>query len=1484
MSKLIKKIAKLISYILLPVFLLPVITLLVIQIPVVEQYIIGKVLNLASEKLGTEIQYSRVRITSFNQFRFNDLLLPDPAGDTLIYAQRTVVVIPVIFSILADNEPDRPIIKRLNLKDANLKLQKDTSGILNLQFLIDIMKQGKDSSKVAKPFRIKEIELENCTFQMALSHNESKSQGIRFSRMKLTDLNILTRDLYFFRDTVSMDIQKLEFKERSGFITQSFTGLMELCQSYLHFSDIHIQTQKSTVTAGQINMDFLSYRSFQPATLFQEVKFDMVFDETRVNTTDIGYFTDYFWNNDQEVMLSGQFHGNLSNLKGKDFSFGWGNSSYLSGDFTTDGLPRLKETFLIINLEELLTNTRDLENLKIPGGTKLTLPANLEKLKNFRYQGNFTGFLNDFVANGRLSTNQGNIYTDLMFSPDSSNRIRFSGRVKTNQFLLGELFNSEDLLGDIAMDVVMNGHLTKDGPVSAEIDGQISRFTFRGYPYRNIRVDGNISNKRFKGMLDVIDPNLTMQFDGLLDLAAIPRQYDFTANIIDANLTELKISDADPNYHASFLVEAKAQGKTFDELNGEIRLLNSLFTKSDKQIQVYGLSMIIRNEEEFNELILRSDILDANISGQYRLTSIKDDLMNFLERYIPAVIDREKPGGEMKAWNSQINFDFKFKRTLPFFDFFFPDYLLAEGSEASGVFLSGTNGLMKLDMTSPELKVMNNAWKGLMVNVWSENSTLYANMGSQQYSLNQLFELENFTVETSTSHNEMLYATRWLNWDSALYKGTISGAVSFLYSQPRLALTIGIDSSSLTVSDSIWQLNRSTIAYDTTGIFIDNLELRHNKQYLFASGRLSEAPGDSLDIEFRNFDLAHLNFITGKKDFDFRGRLNGTSKLTGVKRNPLFFSSMVITGLMMNGQDFGNCMINSIWDNRKQSLRVDAEAQRGTLTMLKFSGDYFPGQNGKMDFHISLNKLKVDIFNPFLSGVFTDMRGLASGELLLTGFRGKPSLNGNLKLQKNAFTIDYLKTRYNFTTRVEVVNNNFLLSDVELFDSEGNLARLNGIIHTEYLKDISLNLSIDARKFQSLNTREYDNSMFYGTAYTTGLIKIKGPPSDLVLNIDVKTEPNTRFFIPLAEETEVSEYGFINFIRNDTSNAGSELAEQNYKVDLSGIQMQFNLDVTPDAEVQIIFDSKMGDIIKAEGTGRMQMSVNTLGSFELIGEYTISRGDYLFTMQDVINKRLKIQEGSNLRWTGDPLNAEVDINAVYRTRASLTDLLGNTETGYTEGKVTVDCRINLKDQLLSPTVLYDLYLPYAEEETRTRVESKIGSEEEVTKQFLALMVMNRFLPATQENNLAYNPGVNASELLSNQLSNWLSQISSDVDIGVNYRPGSRGVDDNEVEVALSTQLMNDRLSINGSVGTNAEAQNTTAYMGDLDVDYKLTRNGKWRARTFIRTTDDQIVTSSTYIAGVGMLYMEEFNTLPDLLSAKKKKQKSDDGKLEEEEE
>lgn len=1486
MSKIIKKIAKVLSYTLLLAFLLPVIVWILLQIPAVQDFGVSKATRFVADELGIQLRYTGVRITNFNRIRFTDLYISDTESDTLIYAEKLVAVTPVVFSMLVEDDPSKPKLKRLILDHATLKLRKDSQGDMNLKFLIDFIKTNQDSTKVKKPFHIRTIQITNSVFVLQTDTATFNRKGINFSDLRLTDFNVKTKDLTFFADTVAMDIKDLNFEDASGFHLEKLVSHMELCNSYMHFSALTISTPFSIIEAPRLHMDFAEFASFKPDQLFEQVNFDIKFENTALNTITLGYFSEFFWDNDQNLMLTGEFYGPLSNLKSRYFTFNWGNSSLISGEFDINGLPDIQQTFLIFDLRELVTNTRDIEGLNLPGNRKIVLPQNLSRLQSFRYRGNFTGFFNDFVANGRLNTDLGALSTDLMFSPDSLNRIRFSGRVRTDHFEIGKLFAEDAMLGDMAIDAGIKGILSEDGPVVAGIQGDLNRFTYRGYGYRNLQVDGEISNRRFSGTLSVNDPNLNMEFNGLIDLAAQPRQYDFTANVIDANLTELNISDADPNYHASFLIKAKAEGNDLDELNGQIQLLNSLFTKTNKQIQVYGLELDLINTSEENRILLRSDIMDADVAGKYRLSTLGDQLIHYLERFVPNIVSMKDYDPENLAEQTEVEFSATFKRTTPFFEFFFPDYLISEKSRATGIFITDDDGLLKLDLFAPEVKMLRNQWRGFMLNVWTADSVMFASAGSQVFNFNERIDLENFTVETETHLNEMLFTTRWLNWDSALYKGALGGTARFAGRSPRLAMQVDLDSSSVTINDSVWHMKPAFLSIDSSGIKIEQLELRHDEQLMYANGKLSDTPGDSLDFAFTNFDLAHLNFFTRKKDFEFRGTLNGQSKLTGLKENPLFFSSLDITDLYINGEEFGNCAIYSIWNNRKQSLSINAEAQRGELTMLEFSGDYYPSRNGKMDFQIKMDKLKLNVFNPFLTGVFSDMRGLASGDLLLTGFRGKPSLSGSLKLQRNAFTVDYLKTRYNFTTEVEVVNNNFIFNNVEIFDPEGNKAIVNGMIHTEYLKDITLSLAINTRELLCMNTREYDNSSFYGTAYATGDIRIKGPPSNLTFKIDATTDKNTRFFIPLSEEGEVSEFGYINFIRSDTTSKPTETTDQEeYKVDMSGIQMDFNLRVTPEAEVQIIFDSRMGDIIKAEGEGEMQMSINTLGSFELIGEYVISQGEYLFTMQDVINKRLKIEEGSNLRWTGDPLNAQVDITAVYRTRASLSDLYGDAETAESQGKVTVDCAITLRDELMSPNITYDIRLPYAEEDTRARVESKIGSEEELTKQFLSLMVLNRFLPNRQDLPGGNIAGVNASELLSNQLSNWLSQISNDVDVGVNYRPGTGGTkDDNEVEVALSTQLLNDRLTINGSVGTNAQAQNSSSYMGDIDIDYKLTRNGKWRARTFFRTNDDQITTSSKYTTGVGMFYMEEFNNLGDLFGKNREEKDSGEATRKEDEE
>ena len=1483
-SKIIKKIAKLLAYLLLILFLIPTLLTAIIQIPEVQDFAVSHTLRWIGSKMNTELSYSSIRITTLNRIRFKDLFIADQAGDTLIYASEARAVMPVIFSFFMNKEPVSRPFKKLSFEEAVINFSTDSTRRINFQFILDFLQKDKQTEKKSKILKINKISLTNSRFTLSSYNSPVDTLGIDFGRMRLNKLNCNVAGLTVRGDTVSLLIRPLSFVEASGFNLEKMNADMELCGSYLHFANLEIITPFSEIAATKINMDFSAFKDFTPETLYDKVQFEIDFTESNVNFYDIGYFVDVFYNYNQEVSLEGRIKGPLSNIKVKQFNLGWGSGSQLSGDFDIHGLPDIRQTFLFFKMNRMVTNRDDMVALNLPGNKKLELPEFLKSLKQINYQGNFTGFFNDFVAHGKLSTNLGTVATDLMFTPDTSGSITISGRVKTDDFKIGQLIESE-LVEDITMDMALTGSYSKSAPLVANLNGNISTLTLKHYPYQNIEIDGVLSGKKFDGEINVSDPNLYMEFKGLIDMAADLPEYNFMVNIIDANLYALNISDSDPEYHASFLFKANATGKNLDDINGEFKLLNSLFSKTDRQIQIYDLNAIIRNNEESNELSVRSDILDADITGKYTLSKLKNDFLQFFSNYIPAIIENQTVDMKLEI-TSTLDFEIDFKRTQPFFEFFFPDFLIGESSKIIGAFHPENTNEISVTCIAPELKFKENSFKGLTVNIDAYDSILTASVGSQLFNLLQRFDMENFTLESSVVKNDIAFKTRWLNWDTTLNKGSFTGHVLFNDKNQDKVISILCNPSSITVNDSLWKINQSAIRFDTLGISIENLRIEHNGQYMNANGKISDLPGDTLFFSFNNFDLANLNHFTRKKSIEFSGLLNGSGNLTGVKSNPLFFSSLQIENLIFNGEEFGNCTIQSLWDNRKESLNIFAEAQRGELTMLQIKGDFYPTKKGLMDFDISLNKLKANILNPFTEGIFSDFRGLISGDLKLSGFSGNPNLSGNLKLLKNAFTVDYLNIRYNFTSEVEIVNNNFILNNIEIFDQEGNYGILNGMVRTENLKDINLNLGISINNLLCLDTRPADNDMFYGTAHATGMVKIKGPPSTLSFDIEAETNKNTRLFIPLSQTTEVLEYNYINFTRADTSENESETQEIEQRVNLSGLQMDFKLNVTPDAEVQIIFDPTMGDIIKARGSGEISMSINTLGTFDMNGEYAIEKGDYLFTLQNIINKRLKIDEGSTIRWTGDPLDASVDITAVYRTKASPSELYNDASESEAQNRVTVDCRIFLTDNLMSPNIRYDIYLPFSEEDTRNRIKSKIHSEEELNKQFLSLMVMNRFIPSVDNTNTneGYMAGVNnASELLSNQFSNWLSQISNDFDLGFTYRPGD-DISSNEVEMAISTQLINNRLSINGSVDmkSNAVAENSGKFVGDVDLDYKINEKGKIRLHAFNRSNED-ILEQSPYTQGVGILYKEEFNSFGELmkrywdaLTGKRKKKKPEE--------
>jgi hypothetical protein len=275
----------------------------------------------------------------------------------------------------------------------------------------------------------------------------------------------------------------------------------------------------------------------------------------------------------------------------------------------------------------------------------------------------------------------------------------------------------------------------------------------------------------------------------------------------------------------------------------------------------------------------------------------------------------------------------------------------------------------------------------------------------------------------------------------------------------------------------------------------------------------------------------------------------------------------------------------------------------------------------------------------------------------------------------------------------------------------------------------------------------------------------------------------------------------------------------------------------------------------------------------MYGQIEIASGSYLFTLKNLINKEFQIQPGGTISWYGNPYEAELNLNALYKVNASLSDVLADQSTNAGQ-RVPVDLVMNLKGKMLNPSVDFKIDLPSVDPLTKSRFESIVSTEQERNRQAFALLVLRQFVSPpnivrttnTATNNLFVE---NSTELLSSQISNWLSQISDDFNLGFNYRSGDQ-ISNEEVALALSTQLFDNRVQLSGNFGVsrgNATNQQPSNYIGDVKVEYLLTREGRLKLIAYNESNNYRNVSTqqSPYTQGVGIVYQEDFNHFSDII-------------------
>lgn len=1448
------------------VLVLLVVAVIAIRSPYVQSKLVSYVGDYLAEQLGTHVEVGHVDLEFFRSLVLQEILIEDQQSDTLLYINRLSCSI------------DRFQLKKQIFSFRDLELE----GVLfdlkilegeentNMQFIVDhFASDRKDTTATARMLKTDEIEITDLQFRFLDENKPDSSTGIHFSDLDVKNMNLIARNVVFFDDTIKADVKLLSLEEKSGFKIIDLFGKTTVSPRGLAVIGSHIETGNSNIH-GDIVFEYEKYSSYKE--FVDEVDLRCTFDSASVYSGDLAYFVDALYGTDMRLGLAGKIRGTVSDLKARKLDLRFGSRSIFKGSVDMIGLPDIEETFMLVDVKQLRTNKKDLELIDAAPfgeGNKLKMPKNLDNVGDINFHGNITGFVNDVVAYGTMDTDIGRLRTDMSFVRDTSDgEFTYDGRFIAEHFDLGKFYDNKNL-GELSCDLVVDAHGSNINTLVADIEGTVGQLQFNEYNISAITVNGLFETKHFTGVLECKDPNLEFIFNGEFDFSRKDPWLEFEANIFHADLHALALVQGEGYSSLATRIGISASLDLSDP-NGTLNLEDFSYCNDNGQYDLGNAFFETYDHEDGKRFTLHSNIAHAEISGVYNAQEISGALLSIVYNVFPSM--QEEVDHEQVAQN--FRFELEMGESDRFFELVLPDLRVASGSWAKGSLDTRRSDLV-FDAYSAKVIWQGKVMSGLKLAMHKTMEVIAASVKVKKAMLSDSLFVEDLLITSKGYQNEFEALLDW--------RGSGLGANGRIDLQGQVhgpnIVDIALLPSQFDLKAQHWRTEQiSVFKIDHREITIEGLELTNGRERFFLEGEVSEDPSKSLMMTFEDFHLSNFNVLLEQSGIALKGVLEGEASVSNVyTKNPLFLSYLCVDSLGLNEKDLGFLTLAAVWQNEEKLIDLQGTLSNDNVKSLDLRGNIKPDdENTTVDLFADLNELDFSFLNAIIPDNITDIHGYGTGSIALNGLLSEPELSGSVFLRDGGLRVAELNTAFTFEHAINLYPGSITFDFIEAHDEEyregrpGHKGVISGSINHNAFKDWNFDIFGELDNMLALNTTSSMNDLYYGVAYGSGEFNVFGYSENLEITVRAKTEKGTKLELPLSSSTEVSMQEFIRFVDKEPQ----EFKVQDQGPDLIGITMDLGLEVTPDANIELIFDETVGDILRGNGQGNIRMEINPSGEFTMHGDYTVNEGDYLFTLQNILNKRFIIDKGGTIQWYGDPYAAILDLRTVYQTRTSLYDLMYDKREEFKK-RVPVDVVMHLTNTLLDPYITFGIEVPTVSQEVRTMVETSINTEQEMSRQVFSLIVLNKFLPPpngvqTAETTTGSVTASTTSEMLSNQVSNWLSKISDDFDIGFHYRPGDN-VTENEIEVALSTQIFNDRVSINTNVGyqygETSYTQNPNAIIGDFEVEVKLTEEGKLRAKVFNVSNDQDLanVNQAPTTQGVGLSYTEEFDNWPELM-------------------
>ena len=1477
MTKLLKIIRQSIGLILEWSLIFIIVFAFIIRTPAVQTYLAKKATSYLSKELGTEINIDQVAIIFFDEVALDGVVFKDKENDTLL-AAKTIYVGIKDWNL----SKIKFHLKNVDIEDATIQLSRNEKGIFNYQFLKDYFGSKKKKKKKPVHLYVDQVSLSNSSFKYDDNRKVRRTQGVDYFHIDATQINLLVQSFKMDGMVFKGDIAQMSCYEKSGFQLDELVTSSLVSSDGIFLANLKIKSPGSTIASKKFNMLTTGYVDI--LTFVDSVRFDAKINKSSVSLKEAALFAYILDGMEDTVQLSTNITKFTKNLRLTDFDLKIGKKSQVKGTLNIPDYRNVASSFLHEKLDYVYIEVNELKNLKMPkisGMNYIPIDEVISRLGHFEAVDiRLDGFTSQFeVASDIVKTSLGNIRMDngIMFTENKVNGsylFEKSGAseydVKIEQFNLGTLLASKEI-GEIDGTFFLSGEALSTSDIHFNsIEGNVTTFEYLNYPYSHITIlQGTLKDEVFMGKIDVKDDNLDMAYDGTISFKD-ELHLLFTVDVEEALLEKLNLTEKDIKMSSIFNIDLK--GKNPNDFRGTVSVDHFIFQEGTKKVDVPKLDLLITRSAEYDEFKVISDVLNADIKGKLDVTTIVPQIAKKGNTLFPGFFKNIaiKPSPEFDKNN--FTYSIALNNTDNIFAMFYPDLRISNGTELNGHYYGNTFDLT-LKVSSPKVTFQDVTF----TNVQSENM-FDANNATSTINISQL------VFKDSIHFNEVELIAERLNgqissnltWDpntptaSSIHWGTDVLDISHF--------SFVIEPSYFTVKDYKWEIanaSKFNILKDT--IEVENFKLIRGEQSIYLNGAFSKNDDQKLNFEVQKLDLSEIS--TFLSDIPIAGLLNVNGSISNPFYNFQYFGDAEVSDLKVKQYQVGDVSVSSKWNKSKQSIVLDGDLLFKNQETFDFTGNYFPlRKDNNLDFNLFFNYTDIQFANAFMNpDVLSDIKGLLYGTLKVNGSIDEPKLNGAIKLVAASAHVDITGAHYGIDGEIIVDEDGFYINGIPIYDEDGNAGSIVGSVYHDNFKDFNFDLQFDLEddainrdplnpwkvlpldRFLVMNTAYRNGDIYYGKGYATGTVNIFGFTDNIEITVNLETQKGTKINIPMYGVGEIDDKdNFIVFLEKD-----SIIKNLEPKIDFTGVDLELNFKITPDAEVKIIFNEDLGDIITARGKGDMAIRLDNLGDVTMNGVYTVTNGVYDFAM-GIIKQKFYIAEGGSVSWTGDPYDAVLNLSTYYKVNANVSAVTGdNFTSGASHQKIL--CYLELKESLLKPSINFNIEAPRASEAEKSIITRIKSDPDELNRQFFSLLLWKSFQPLAGQTG---NTNSAALDLVSNQINSLLAKVSTDYKLNVNMNSDQLSGNDS-YEFGISKGFLDDRLILSGSFGVeNQKADETSqsSLIGDVNLEYLLNQSGTFRVNIFNKSNDKSTVQTAkqgNFTQGIGLYYKEDFSTVND---------------------